>query len=218
MWVDALYEKVRVDNRVESMVVVIATGVNPPGRREVLGFDVIPAESEEGWTAFFKSLKERGLSGVALVVPEGHGGLKAAVRQVLKAKGQGCKVHFYRNVLVHVSKRSQAEVSEAMKAVFVQRDENSAKAKAAELVRQLQNRFAQAMELFEAGMDELFAFSAAAPDSDLVNQSAAAAKPGDSPAHASHRHLSAFRRLCADHRNAPGGEARRLADGRTKHI
>ncbi len=43
VWVDALYEKVRVNDRVESMAVVIATGVNPEGRREVLGFDVIPA-------------------------------------------------------------------------------------------------------------------------------------------------------------------------------
>ena len=62
MWVDALYEKVRVDGRLESMAVVIATGVNPEGRREVLGFDVVPAETEEGWTAFFKNLKKPGLS------------------------------------------------------------------------------------------------------------------------------------------------------------
>jgi hypothetical protein len=40
-------------------------------------------------------------------------------------------------VLVQVPRRSQAEVAEAMKAVFVQRDEKSAKAKAADLVRQL---------------------------------------------------------------------------------
>jgi transposase-like protein len=38
---------------------------------------------------------------------------------VLKVEWQGCKVHFYRNVLVHVPMHSQAEVSEAMKAVFV---------------------------------------------------------------------------------------------------
>lgn len=158
VWVDALYEKVRLDNRVESMAVVIATGVNPQGRREVLGFDVIPAESEEGWTAFFKSLKERGLSGVALVISDAHAGLKAAVRKVLKAEWQRCKVHFYRNVLVHVPKRSQAEVSEAMKAVFVQRDEKSAKAKAADLVRQFQNRFAKAMEVFEAGIDDVLSY------------------------------------------------------------
>jgi putative transposase len=76
VWVDALYEKVQVDDRVESMAVVVATGVNLEGRGEVLGLDVIPAESEEGWMQFFKSLKERGLSGVKLVISDAHTGLK----------------------------------------------------------------------------------------------------------------------------------------------
>ena len=158
VWVDALYEKVRVDERVESMAVVIATGINRQGRREVLGFEVIPAESEEGWTNFFKSLKERGLKGVQLVISDAHAGLKAAVRKVLKSEWQRCKVHFYRNVLVHVPKRSQAEVSEAMKAVFVQRDEKSAQAKAAELVRAFQPRFGKAMEVFEVGIDDVLSY------------------------------------------------------------
>jgi len=158
VWVDAVYEKVREDERVESMAVVIATGVNPQGRREVLGLDVIPTETEEGWAQFFKALKERGLSGVQLVISDAHGGLKSAVRKVLKAEWQRCKVHFYRNVLVQVPKRSQAEVSEAMKAVFVQRDEKSARAKAAEVVRQFQNRYGKAMEIFEAGLDDVLSY------------------------------------------------------------
>lgn len=106
MWVEALYEKVRVDERIESMAVVIATGVNLQGQREVLGFDVIAAETEEGWTEFLKSLKERGLCGGKLVISDAHMGLKNAVRKVLKTEWQRCKVHFYRNVLVHVPKRS----------------------------------------------------------------------------------------------------------------
>jgi putative transposase len=158
VWVDALYEKVRVDDRVESMAVVIATGANLQGRREVLGFDVIAAESEEGWAEFFKGLKERGLRGVKLVISDAHTGLKAALRKVLKVEWQRCKVHFYRNILVHVPKRSQAEVSEAMKAVFVQRDEQSAKAKAADLARQFQARFAKAMEIFEAGIEDVLSY------------------------------------------------------------
>ena len=158
VWVDALYEKVREDDRVESMAVVIATGVNAQGRREVLGFDVIPTETEEGWAQFFKSLKERGLGGVQLVISDAHGGLKNAARKVLKAEWQRCKVHFYRNVLSQVPKRSQAEVSEAMKGVFVQRDEKSAKAKAADLVKQFQNRFAKAMDVFEAGIDDVLSY------------------------------------------------------------
>lgn len=158
VWVDAMYEKVREDERVESMAVVIATGVNTQGRREILGVDLIPTETEEGWAQFFKGLKERGLTGVQLVISDAHGGLRNASRKVLKAEWQRCKVHFYRNVLVHVSKRSQAEVSEAMKAVFVQRDEKSAKLKAADLIKQFQNRFGKAMEIFEAGIEDVLSY------------------------------------------------------------
>src|SRR5215472_11419055 len=64
------------------------------------------------------------------------------------------KFRFYRNVLVHVPKRSQSEVTKAMKAVFVKRDKKSAKAKAADMVRRFQNRFAKAIEIFEAGIDD----------------------------------------------------------------
>jgi transposase-like protein len=158
VWVDALYEKVREDERVESMAVVIATGINGSGRREVLGFDLIPTESEEGWAQFFKSLKDRGLHGVRLVISDAHKGLRAAVRKQLKAEWQRCKVHFYRNVLVHVTKRSQAEVSEAMKAVFVQRDEKSARTKAADVITAFQSRFPKAMEIFEGGIDDVLSY------------------------------------------------------------
>lgn len=92
------------------------------------------------------------------MISDAHKGLIGAVRKVLKAEWQRSKVHFYRNVLVHVPKRSQAEVSEAMKAVFVQRDEMSAKAKAADLVRQFQTRFPKAMEIFEAGIDDMLSY------------------------------------------------------------
>jgi putative transposase len=158
VWVDALYEKVREDDRVESMAVVVATGVNPEGRREVLGLEVMPAESEEGWTQFFKDLKERGLHGVQLLISDAHAGLKNAGRKVLKTEWQRCKVHFYRNVLTQVAKRSQVEVSEAMKAVFVQRDKKSAKEKAEEVIAALRHRFAKAMEIFEAGLVDVLSY------------------------------------------------------------
>jgi transposase-like protein len=158
LWIDAMYEKVRDDERVESMACVIATGIGPSNRREVLGFDLIPTESEEGWTQFLKSLKERGLHGVVLVISDAHSGLKAAVRKVFKAEWQRCKVHFYRNVLVHVSKKAQAEVSEAIKAVFVQRDKASARSKAEELMHRFRSRFPKAMEVFEAGIDDVLSY------------------------------------------------------------
>ena len=57
------------------MAVVIATGVNADGHREILGLDLITTEDGAGWTAFLRGLVARGLSGVQLVVSDAHGGL-----------------------------------------------------------------------------------------------------------------------------------------------
>jgi putative transposase len=45
-----------------------------------------------------------------------------------------------------------------MKGVFVQRDDKSARSKAVELVRQFQARFGNAMEIFEAGIDDVLSY------------------------------------------------------------
>ena len=79
MFLDATYCKARVDHRVVSQAVVVATGVAADGHREVLGFDVGDSEDGAFWTAFLRSLRTRGLSGVQLVISDAHAGLKAAI-------------------------------------------------------------------------------------------------------------------------------------------
>ena len=79
--VDALVVKVRKQGAVRSTSMLIALGVSEGGYREVLGLHLGDSESEATWSAFFRSLKERGLRGVDLVVSDNHGGLvKAAQR------------------------------------------------------------------------------------------------------------------------------------------
>jgi putative transposase len=74
--------------------VVIATGISAGGRREVLGFDVGDSESGPFWTAFLRSLRAHGLSGVQLVTSDAHTGLKAAIESILLgASWQRCKQH-----------------------------------------------------------------------------------------------------------------------------
>ena len=80
---DATYCKARVNHRVVSQAVVIATGVAADGRREVLHFDVDDSEDGAFWTAFLRSLKSRGLTGVQLVISDAHAGLRAAIEAVL---------------------------------------------------------------------------------------------------------------------------------------
>lgn len=92
--VNATYCKARVNHRVISQAVVIATGVSADGRREILGFDVGDSEDGPFWTAFLRSLKSSGLAGVQLVVSDAYTGLVGALRSVLLgAAWQRCQVH-----------------------------------------------------------------------------------------------------------------------------
>ncbi len=117
---------------------------------------------------------------------------------------------------MHVPKGSQTEVSKAMKAVFVQRDEKSAKTKAADLVRQFQTRFAKAMEIFEARIDDVLStcIPAVAPREDQLHQSVGTAESGDSAPYECDWDLPARRHVYPADRHVAGGKERRLAHRR----
>lgn len=111
VWLDALYLKVRQNQRIVSEALVIAIGVNDQGERKLLGFGLGASETEAFswkdtrtvWQEFLRSLVNRGLQGVQLVTCDAHEGLKAAIAQVLTgASWQRCRVHFMRSLLSHV--------------------------------------------------------------------------------------------------------------------
>jgi putative transposase len=112
LFVDARYEKVRVDGRVVSQGVLLVSGVRDDGMREILAVEVADTESEATYQGLFRSLKRRGgLSGVELVVSDDHEGLKAAVgRHFQGASWQRCQVHYARKLLGMVSYASRKEL------------------------------------------------------------------------------------------------------------
>ena len=110
VFLDATYCKARVNGRVVSQAVVIATGVSADARREVLGSRVGDSENKTFWTEFLRGLRERGLDGVQLVISDHHRGLMAAIDQVMAGSTwQRCRVHFMRNVLTRVPKASSPD-------------------------------------------------------------------------------------------------------------
>ena len=76
---DALTMKLREGGRVINAVVLVATGVNGDGHREVLGLQVATSETKTAWNTFFADLVARGLGGVRLVTSDAHAGLVEAI-------------------------------------------------------------------------------------------------------------------------------------------
>ena len=123
VFADATYLKGRVGGQVVSRAVVVATGVAMTGEREVLGCAVGDTEDETFWSEFFRSLRERGLHGVRLVISDAHLGLKAAIAKCfIGAAWQRCRVHFMRNVLAKVPRANAEMVAAAIRTIFAQPD------------------------------------------------------------------------------------------------
>jgi putative transposase len=158
---DAMTQKVREAGRIVNVALVIATGVNVEGHREVLGFDVITTEDGAGWLAFLRGLVARGLAGVTLVISDAHVGLVDAIRSTLPgATWQRCRTHFMRNLLTRVPKSAQAMVATLVRTTFAQPDAASVWDQHARVVDQLTERFASAAELLADHADDVLAFTA----------------------------------------------------------
>jgi transposase-like protein len=161
LWLDATFIKVRIEGRVVSMAVVLATGVTAEGQREVLGLDIGPSEDGAFWTAFLRSLVARGLQGVQLVISDAHTGLKGAIAAVLQgATWQRCRVHFLRNVLGLVPKASMEMVAATIRTVFAQPDASSARDQWRKVADGLQGRFPRVANLMQEAEVDVLAYAA----------------------------------------------------------
>ena len=127
--VDARYEQVRVDGLVRDCAVLIAIGIDPQGKREVLGTQVSLSEAEVHWREFFKDLHKRGLHGVKLMVSDAHPGIKAARKAVMpNVAWQRCQFHLQQNAQSYVTKRSKkSEVASDIRAIFNAANQDDAK-------------------------------------------------------------------------------------------
>ena len=120
---DALTMKVREGGRVINAVVLLATGVNGDGHREVLGMRVATSETGAAWNEFFADLVARGLAGVRLVVSDAHAGLVEAIAANLPgAVWQRCRTHYAANLMSICPKNMWPAVKAMLHSVYDQPD------------------------------------------------------------------------------------------------
>jgi transposase-like protein len=156
---DARYEKVRHGGQVVDSSVLVAIGVLPDGRRSVLGVSVSLSEAEVHWRDFFKSLIERGLHGIELVVSDAHAGLKEARKACFPGvPWQRCRFHLVRNALAHVPREEmKREVIDDLRSVLDSADEHAAGEQLGRVVRKYQKSAPKLAEWMEENVPESFA-------------------------------------------------------------
>ena len=159
IWTDALYEKIRMDGRDVSMAVMVVCGVNEQGHRDVLAMEPMLDESKESYAQLFQSLLDRGLKIPLLVVSDANKGLIAAIRECFPGTSwQRCKVHFMRNILVHVPQKEAFAAQ--LKEIWLAPSVEMARQRAEQLSEQYEKRFPKAVEILEEGLEDSLAFYA----------------------------------------------------------
>nr|WP_251830501.1 IS256 family transposase [Streptomyces sp. ATCC 21386] len=160
IYLDATYCKARVNHRIVSQAVVVATGITEDGGREVLGLMVGDSETEVFWSEFLRSLRERGLTGVRLVIADHHSGLVKAVRKVmLGAAYQRCRVHFLRNVFAVIPKDSAEMVAATIRTVFAQHTAEAVRAQLDTVADMLGRQFPKVKTMLLEAKVDLTAFA-----------------------------------------------------------
>jgi transposase-like protein len=156
--VDARYEGVRVDGRVVSQAVLVVVGVTAQGRKEVLDWRVGDSESEDTWGDVFRSLRDRGLRGVTLVVSDAHAGIRAALKRHCQgAAWQRCRVHFKRELGRRVSYKVLKELMKDAAAAFAPGDRTECLARAAEAADKWEGRYPAVAAMFRDGFEDCLA-------------------------------------------------------------
>lgn len=157
---DALTMKVREGGRVVKVAVLVATGVNADGYREILGLQVNSTEDGAGWLTFWRDLVARGLSGVKLVTSDAHAGLVAAIGATVGGSWQRCRTHYAANLMSVTPKSSWPWVKTLLQTVFDQPDKKSVHDQFDKVLDALEHKLPRSFEHLEAAREEILAFTA----------------------------------------------------------
>jgi transposase-like protein len=153
--IDARYEKVRVDGRVVSQAVLVAAGITAEGRREVLDWRLGDSETEATWADLFRTLKDRGLRGLALIVSDAHGGIRSAMaRHFQGVPWQRCKVHFFREMMKRVSYKALPEMVKDLRGVFAGEDRAECLRRGEEMAAAWEGRSPAVAAMLREGLED----------------------------------------------------------------
>jgi transposase-like protein len=162
LMLDARYEKVRHGGQLLDCAVLIAMGIDPNGKRSILGVSVALSEAEVHWRHFLQSLQQRGLHGVRFLVSDDHAGLGAARAAVFPSvPWQRCQFHLQQNAQAYVPRLDQrAAVAEAIRSVFNSPDRPAAERRLKEVVALYATTAPKLSTWMEANLPQGFAIFA----------------------------------------------------------
>ena len=163
LYLDAHYEKVRLDGQIVDMAVLIAQGIDAQGKRRLLGVAIGLGEAESYWRTFLQSLIKRGLCGIRLIISDDHAGLRQARQAVFGGiPWQRCQYHLQQNAAAYVPRKDMlAEVAADIRKVFNAPDRPMADVCLKQIVQKYEKSASHLSDWMESNLPEgltVFAF------------------------------------------------------------
>jgi len=144
--------------RIGDLIVVVAMGINSSGHKQILGMREGGTENNDVVKALFADLIGRGLDTDTprLFVLDGAKALDKAVRDTFGARVliQRCQVHKKRNVLSHLPKSEQTNVSIAIVNAYREFDYEKAKTALMKIHSALEYKYPNAAESLKEGLED----------------------------------------------------------------
>jgi len=160
VYLDGIVLKRSWAGEVLNVSVLVAIGVGENGYRKVLGIAEGHKEDKAGWSTFLKHLKDRGLMGVRLIIPDACMGLvESAAEFYPEAQWQRCTVYFYRDVFSVVPSKHMRAVADMRKAIHACEDRQAAQDKAEAVIEKLNAlRLKEAAQQIRDGIAETLTY------------------------------------------------------------
>jgi putative transposase len=138
--------------------VLVALGLRPDGKKEIIDFRLAGSESAAEWEKFLSDLYRRGLTGDGLdmICVDGGAGLLAALPGVLpNIPVQRCWAHKIRNVLDKIRKADQPKVKRALHKIMNAANAPAARSAARRFAERFQDQYPGAVACLRNDLDEL---------------------------------------------------------------
>lgn len=118
-FLDAMFFKVREENKVITKVVYNVMGINESGHKEILGFYTCESEGASFWLSVLNDLKARGVEDILIACVDGLKSFPEAINTAFpRTEVQLCVVHQIRNSLKLVASKNQKEFIKDLKTVY----------------------------------------------------------------------------------------------------
>lgn len=159
LYIDATYEKVRVQNKVRLCAMITILGYTKNGN-DIIAVYPMPDESKKSYSMILNDLKWRGLNAPQLIISDCAIGLLNAMKEIYpETKYQRCKVHFMRNIFRHLSNKAKQMLKSKIKHIWHTSNFNTAMERAKYLYNKYRRKYPLAMKCLMDGIQSTLTYT-----------------------------------------------------------